>query len=208
MKTNFLKASQLKVTLNKKQFQKEVFVGGASVITSKLRPIIQERINEAQKEMVEEFETHPVSVEISGGNNSSNTSGLLGGYGNLFSFIGFEDGQTPISELSNILKKNIPFKIRRVNANGGYSVLVQAPSKKELESIAQVSWMGGRSWLDGIERSIAGLNRYLYDPQYSLKNSRSGTGSQTQNDIRSVRQVRSPYLSKILSNFKNRLNRL
>jgi hypothetical protein len=68
--------------------------------------------------------------------------------------------------------------------------------------------MGGRSWLDGIERSIAGLNRYLYDPQYSLKNSRSGTGSQTQNDIRSVRQVRSPYLSKILSNFKNRLNRL
>lgn len=208
MRTNLLKSSQIKVTLNKTQLQKEIFVGGSRIIQSKIAPIIQEKIEDAQKEMVEEFDSHPISLEILAGNNATNTSGVLGGYGNLFSFIGFEAGENQISELSNILKKKITFTIKRVNNRGGYSAIIQAPSKQELENTAQVSWMGGRSWLDGIERGIAGLNRYLYDPSYSLKESRSGTGSQVQNDIRSVKQTRTSYVSKILSNFKNRLNRL
>lgn len=208
MRTNLLQSGKVRVTLNKSQLQKEIFVGGSRIIQSKLTPIVQEKIDDAQKEMVQEFESHPISLEISAGNSASNTSGVLGGYGNLFSFIGFESGENQISELSNILRRKIPFRIRRINNRGAYSVVIQAPSKQELEATAQVSWMGGRSWLDGIERGIAGLNRYLYDPSYSLKDSRSGTGSQVQNDIRGVKQTRTSYVSKILTNFKNRLNRL
>jgi hypothetical protein len=208
VRTNLLQSGKVRVTLNKSQLQKEIFVGGSRIIQSKLTPIVQEKIDDAQKEMVQEFESHPISLEISAGNSASNTSGVLGGYGNLFSFIGFESGENQISELSNILRRKIPFRIRRINNRGAYSVVIQAPSKQELEATAQVSWMGGRSWLDGIERGIAGLNRYLYDPSYSLKDSRSGTGSQVQNDIRGVKQTRTSYVSKILTNFKNRLNRL
>lgn len=158
--------------------------------------------------MVEEFLEHPISKEIWAGNSASNTSGLLGGYGNLFSFIGFDEGSDPISPISSILKERIPFKIKRMGDYGKYSLTILTPSKDRIYSESQVGWMGGRSWLDGIERGIAGLNRYLYDEDYGFSNSHSGTGAQIKKDIRGVKQEKAKYVSQILSNFKNRLSRL
>ena len=207
MKTKFLRSSGVRVTLNRRNLNKDIFVGGQRTISRKLRPIIQERIENAQEKMVDEFEDHPVTKEILAGENSANSSGLLGGYGNLFSFIGFNQGENQIDPLLEVFKRKVPFIVRAVNANGKYIIEIKAPAKSELESIAQVNWMGGRSWLDGIERGIAGLNRYLYDPNY-IDNSRSGTGKQVENKIRSVNQSRTPYVSRIISDFKKRLNRL
>lgn len=208
MKTKLLSSSGVRVSINKLALQKEIFGKGGAVISRKIRPIIQKNIDEAQQEMVDAFEEHPVTKEIRSGETSTNSSGLLGGYGNLFSFIGFEKGDNQITPMSNILKRKITFIVKNVNRTGKYDAVINAPSKSELEEIAQVSWMGGRSWIDGIEKGIAGLNRYLYDPSYSLKNSSSGTGIQTENKIRSVTQTRTPYVSRIISDFKKRLNRL
>jgi hypothetical protein len=208
VKTNFIKISKIKVVLNKKQLQKEVFVGGQKVVIANIAPIVERRIRQEQDKMVEEFEDHPVSQEIWAGETASNTSGLLGGYGNLFSFIGFDEGSDPISPISFILREKIPFKIKRANDYGRYNVTIDAPSKARIYDVAKVDWMGGRSWADGIENGIAGLSRYLYDEDYGFQNSLSGTGIQARNAIRGVSQGRTKYLSLILSNFKKRLSKL
>lgn len=207
MRTKFLSAKPIKVTLNRKQLQRDVFVGGAPIISQQLRPIIDERIRDAQKQMVEEFEDHPVSQEIWAGNDASNTSGLLGGYGNLFSFIGFDAGDDPISPISFILRRTIPFSVKNLNGKGAFLISMNTPSQEEIYTEAQVAWMGGRSWLDGIERGIAGLNKYLYD-EAGLDKSRSDTGIQSRNELRGVTQGRTKYVSQILSDFRKRLSRL
>ena len=157
--------------------------------------------------MVDEFEDHPVTQEVWAGNLAENTSGLLGGYGNLFSFIGFDEGDDPISPISLILRQRITHSIKRTNDRGGYMVTINLPSQESLDSVSQIPWMKGKSWLDGIENGIAGLNRYLYDEE-GFDNSRSETGIQARNLIRGVSQGRTPYLSQILDNFKKRLTRL
>ena len=160
--------------------------------------------------MVEEFDDHPVSQEIWGGNSAENSSGTLGGYGNLFSFIGFNEGTDPISPLSLILRKKITHIIKRTDDRGGYLVTINIPSKEDLHDKAQVDWMGGRSWIDGIEHGIAGLNKFLYDEDERFGGrSLSGTGIQSRHDIRNgVRYKNVPYVSKILNDFRKRLTRL
>ena len=56
------------------------------------------KLQNAKNIMINEFESHPVSVEIAGGSGASNSSRTLGGYGNLFTFIGFPAGARPIAK--------------------------------------------------------------------------------------------------------------
>lgn len=200
--------SPIKVTLNKKNLQKNIFVDSSALIAKKIAPIVEEKIKQEQQKTVEEFLSHPVSQELSSGANASNTSGLLNGYGNLFSFIGFEKGTDPISPISEILKRRINYSIKPTNAKGGYVIIAEIPSKEEIFAETKVGWLSGKSWADGIERGLSGLNRFLYDESYEFKNSRSGSGVQVENIINSVKQNRTKYLSQILNNFKNRLSRL
>ena len=54
---------------------------------------------------------HPVTQEIESGPNGYNQSGTLGGYGNLFSYIGFEEGMSPTEPLRRVLKKILKIHI-------------------------------------------------------------------------------------------------
>ena len=89
MKTNFLSSSKFKITIDKKQLLKEIVANNSRTTNQLVKEYIEPRINVLQEQMVEEFRSHPVTSELNDGPNASNTSGLLGGYGNLFSFIGF-----------------------------------------------------------------------------------------------------------------------
>ena len=207
MRANGSGRNGLRVTLNRKQLEKDIFVKGEKILIKQLQPIIDERIRDIQQDMVDEFEKHPVSQEISAGNEATNTSGLLGGYGNLFSFIGFNEGDNPISPISRILNKRIYSNIKRRNNNGSFNLTIFIPDKEEIYANAQVGWMGGRSWADGIEKGISGLNSFLYDEE-GFKNSRSITGIQAKNKVLSSSAGRTPYISEIINNFKKRLARL
>ena len=69
------------------------------------------RFKKAKQQMVENFESHPVTQEIRSGPDAGNASSTLGGYGNLYSYIGFA-GSDPTSIVSNYLKKNSNKKIK------------------------------------------------------------------------------------------------
>ena len=95
-----------------KSFAKELQKFVVRETVKQNRKAFQQRIIAAfekiKKEMIEEFLAHPVSVEILGGPNAENTSETLGGYGNLFSFIGFNEGDSPLQPIIDFLEsKNI-----------------------------------------------------------------------------------------------------
>ena len=208
VKTKFFKTKSLKITLNKSQLKKNIFVDGQRNMVEIISPIVEQKINEAQKQMVDDFESHPVTKEISSGSKGKNSSGILGGYGNLFSFIGFDDGSDPISPLSSIFKSKINFIVKKSGGAGKFLINIDYPSQEIFEQNAQVKWMGGRSWIDGIEKGISGLDSFLYKDAGNLNNSRSGTGIQSKYKNRSVTQDKTPYVSEVLEKFKNRLNQL
>ena len=155
--------------------------------------------------MLNTFESHPVTKEIKSGPDGYNQSGTLGGYGNLYSFIGFEEGMDPIAPIRKILKKTL--KVRAIPANHKSMVmnfLVELPSKEELFAASPMPWASGRSWIDGIEKGISGLGQYLNTTSFS---SRSGEGINTENKIRCVGFRNTKYLSDILNNLKNSIRR-
>ena len=69
----------------------------------KLQTQVVKAFEKIKREMILEFMNHPVTREILGGPNASNESGTLDGYGNLFSFIGFNEGEDPIEIILDLL---------------------------------------------------------------------------------------------------------
>ena len=73
--------------------------GVEAEVGKQLAPILQRRVNvkliraarEVEKILMKEFEEHTVTKEIEEGAGASNISSTLGGYGNLFTYIGFSD---------------------------------------------------------------------------------------------------------------------
>jgi hypothetical protein len=147
-----------------------------------VRKVIEDEVNKiVQKEksiLISNFESHPVTQEIEGGSSAGNISGTLGGYGNLFSFLGFEQGSKPVATVRALLNT---ISLGRVYKQGdGFIAQIIVPSKDELIAVSKLPWEFGRSWLFDVEKSISGLGFYLYG---RFRQSRSGTGIQTSNQV-------------------------
>ena len=71
-----------------------------------LQKKLKRTVNRALRAMLLEFNSHPVTKEIEAGPRAQNISGTLGGAGNLFSFIGFDDGDNPIAPVRRILEQS------------------------------------------------------------------------------------------------------
>jgi len=164
---------------------------------------VRAAIEKAQEEMIREFEEHLITQEIEGGPHASNTSGTLGGVGNLFSFIGFEEQADPISPIRSILRRAIKIK----SLPPGHKSLIQKfiitmPSKEAILERSPMPWASGRSWVDGIEKGISGLGQYLSG---AIESSRSGGGVQTKTKLRGGGFSNTSYLSEILNNFERNI---
>ena len=73
--------------------------------TKGIKNSIEKKVKEAQKHLLENFEKHPVTIEIASGPQGTNVSGTLGGIGNLFSYIGFSAGDKPLGPIRIMLKQ-------------------------------------------------------------------------------------------------------
>lgn len=161
---------------------------------------IHSAVKRAHQQMIQEFENHPVTQEIDSGPSGYNQSGTLGGYGNLFSFIGFEEGMDPVSPIRFLLKKAL--QIKKIDKNQQSIImefLVELPSKEDIFQASPMPWASGRSWAEGIEKGISGLGMYLNTMSFQ---SRSGEGIQTSKKVRSGGFRNTQYLSKILNNLQ------
>jgi|SRR6056300_239995 hypothetical protein len=167
-----------------------------------VRRIVEKEMKDISNSFIKSFMDHPVTKEIKEGPNGSNISGTLGGYSNLFGFIGFYEGDNPILPLENLLKK---YSIRIYSRRGNTTVNIEIPTLQDAYAISPMPWASGRSWARGIEVGISGLGRYL---AIDAANSRSGEGIQTSKKVRGGTYTRRGYLSPLFKKYKNSIEKL
>lgn len=176
-------------------------------VQQQMRRLAEEKLAAAKSELISEFENHPVTQEIQNGASANNSSGTLGGYGNLFSFIGFDSSSSPISAWVSFLNRKIALSKskpsgQRTTKNGfELSFSVNSINENEMVSNAGMPWEGGRSWITAIERGISGFSYFI-----TKKLGRSGGGVQSDKQLRSSSYKRQSYWSPMWKKFINNLN--
>lgn len=188
-----------------KNYIKNLF---ADVAVTEAKKIIleelQKEVQKANRDLLRTFLSNRITQEIKAGSKAENLSGTLGGKGNLFSFLGFRDGQDPIEEIVTFLTNSI--KITSINTNkNSYTVLVNIsiPTVEDVKELAQLPWIN-RGLVDAIEKGISGLGQYLYS-EYGFETSRSSTGIQLTKNIFKGSMKPQKYLSVILETIANRI---
>jgi hypothetical protein len=186
-------------TINKKLIQKEIFKNRA--VQKMVRDIVQKEVEKEKALFKQDFESHPVTQEIDGGESASNVSGTLGGYGNLFSFLGFNKGANPTTPVKFLIQSISLDRNVRISSSG-FQLKVNIPSKEQFGAVSKMPWEGGRSWLLDIERGISGLGAFLYG---RFSSSRSGGGIQSKYNYSNRRFQNIKYFSEMYSKFLRRL---
>jgi hypothetical protein len=198
-----------KVSVNFRDIYKKIQNEPNRKLLNEARSRVERKVFVAQERMIDTFENHEVTKEIEAGANNpetaSNTSGTLSGYGNLFSYIGFNVGESPTSGLRKILETRFPIVSKGLLARGpgygDYLFEIRAPSLLALEMEAPMPWANGDSWARGIENGISGIGQYL---AIAVAASRSGGGIQVKANFNRSFNTQ-PYLSKILKSFIDNL---
>ena len=137
-------------------------VAGSDAYKSQITSMIEKKVRDSSKLMTQEFNQHPVTVEIRGGVNAANISKTLpDGYGNLYTFIGFRYGSNPTGLVKSLLSLTNVMKRTRTQVTGKKITTffkVSVPSEDQIKSVSKMPWEGGRSWVYGIERGISNFS--------------------------------------------------
>jgi len=165
--------------------------------------VFKKRFDETKQEMIEEFMSHPVTVELLSGSSSANISGTLGGQANLFAFIGFNASDKPIEPILKILEST-SFKDAG-ESNSGRRFTLMIPTADEIFAVSPMPWASGRSWAKGIEKGISGLG-YLLNK--STSSSRSGVAIQAGKKVRTARFNNVQYISALLNKYKKKFKEM
>lgn len=187
--------------INMRGLQAEIAQKGYKV----MKPLVEARakaeLEKSKQQLLQDFDNHSVTKEVQAGSNASNTSNTLGGYGNLFTFIGFDSGADPINPIRSLLARSIKIQSLRKKTNELAFVLkFTVPTKEEIAAISPSPW-STESWVEAVEKGMSGLGKYLYSSDSSrFSTSRSKGGIEAKYEVRSS-QASKPidYMSGILS---------
>jgi hypothetical protein len=165
------------------------------------------QFNNIKRQMISEFLNHDVTKEIKAGPESQNISNTLGGYGNLFSYIGFYEGEDPTDPITELLEKtNIQFS-RLIDGGAVWNIYM--PTKEDVWEVTPMPWAEGRSWAKGIETGISGLGEYFYTLRREMPNSRSGSGLQLKSKLRRKNRFKNvKYITDLLKKYEKRFSEL
>ena len=162
----------------------------------------------AKSRLLSEFDNHPVTRELQAGSGGSNLSDTLGGYGNLFSYIGFPSGMDPTVAVRNFLVSSISIRRGRLISRGNkinVNYNISVPSLQDF-NFAAMPWESGKNWVQGVESGVSGFNYYL---SKAAKASRSGEGIQIDGNLRSqTASAGIKYISKMVMDLKKRINKI
>mgnify|MGYP003633427087 CR=1 FL=1 len=206
MARKFLSSKKFVVKINKRLLMKELMVKNSKAMANLVKANLKPVVEKSAKKLRSSYEKHPVTREIKRGPLATNTSGTLGGYGNLFSFIGFDSSEDPTSVISEILNKEIKVTARRIGTAGKFKINIFAPTEEDIYQQTPIPWLSQSSWVEGIEKGIRGLGYYLFKSE-GTPFSASGTGLQSKNRISGVSFETTPYLHSLLVKFRKDLEK-
>tara|TARA_Y100001938_G_C8091270_1_gene435225 strand:- start:1132 stop:1728 length:597 start_codon:yes stop_codon:yes gene_type:complete len=174
----------------------------------KVQKQVQKKINDKvqafKRGVLDQFDSHPVTREISAGENAVNVSNSLGGYGNLFSFIGFASSSNPTLPLRQVIDASIKLKLWKTIPKGKrvqFKFLINTPSEDAIYSATPMPWESG-SWVRGVEEGMSNFGFYMYK---KFQSGRSGMGLQSDHELRKAIFSPQKYVSEILENFKEQV---
>jgi len=171
------------------------------VLEAKIRPLF----NQLRQEMLEELENHPITEEINMGPKLNWSSRFLNGYGDLYSFIGFDRNDDPIKPIRELFAGLRLYSVTSKGLNYKFEIR-NFPTRNDIRDVTPMPWAQGRSWAMGIEEGISGLGKYL-NIQY--EDGRSGAGIQAKN-IKNLRPAfqKTPYITPILKKYRAKFNQI
>ena len=184
-----------------KNIRKQVDFRNSLEYVAEVKRVIQQEFIKIKEEMLVEFDTHKVTQEIEEGVDATNISKTLG-YGNLFTFIGFNSGDKPIPPIREMLN-SARIGYIKISRDGTSDTSIYYPTADEIFLITPSPWAEGRSWAKGIESGMSGLGRYL-----QTEGGRSGGGLQVDNKVRGGGFRNTPYISSIIKNFEKKIVKL
>tara|TARA_Y100001935_G_scaffold254238_1_gene262599 strand:- start:2271 stop:2876 length:606 start_codon:yes stop_codon:yes gene_type:complete len=168
---------------------------------NQVRMFMEKQFKIAHTKLMNNFDSHKVTIELSAGPSSENVTGSLR-EGNLFGFIGFNSGDNPISEMRRQLAKaNILIHRQITREPLSFIYKVNIPSKEDLYKMTPMPWATGSSWLRELEgRGIPNLGQYRFKDSTA---SRSGAG--IQNRVGEGGRVKIQYITPLLEEFEKDL---
>ena len=158
---------------------------------------ITQSLARARSVMMSDFDNHPVSKELSQGPDGRNLSSTLGGYGNLFSFIGFDSSANPVGEVRKLLMQYPRLSSGKVSKDK-IVFTISIPNLIDFAAVSRMPWEGGKSWVTSVEMGISGFSSYMYGVFGSGRKSRSGKAIQADRQIRADSYKPMPYMSNII----------
>mgnify|MGYP003114229131 CR=1 FL=1 len=190
----------------------EKTIRNAPQVAAVVDKVFRRRVIGLKGAALKEFDNHPVTKELKQGPSGINVSGTLGGIGNLFSFIGFYSGDRPTDEVREKLKGyldvvGVQRKIRGNRGVSSYRYSLTFPTVSSFDSVSQMPWESGNSWVRGVENGISGFSNYMYlnYGEGRLERSRSGTAVQTKKNVNVGIFRPTKYITEILDNYRKRL---
>lgn len=204
---------KVRFTVNQKDLDKEIKSSMSkrsnsaklkNSLKDKSGKLIYKKFELEKKRMIQQFLMLPVTRELLAGPQARNISGTLGGYGNLFTFIGFESGSDPISPIVSLLEKT-QINFNSLNSRGVTKIRIEMPSAKDIFSVTPLPWANGISWAKSIEVGMSGLGQYMNKESIV---SRSGAGIQSAKKIRAGKFSNVPYISKFVNSWQKQFTKL
>jgi hypothetical protein len=187
-------------SINRRKITKMIDLSRSTQYVTALKHMVLIHFKKIKSELIEEFKTHPVTIEIEAGPQARNSSGTLGGNGNLFSFIGFSEGDKPTKPIYSKLE-SISLGSTIIMRDGRSRTTVKYPTAGDIFNVTPMPWAEGRSWAKGIESGIAGLGLYLNKKDTG----RSGAGIQRHSESLGGKFRNTQYISKMIKDFERKI---
>jgi len=171
---------------------------------AQVKELVQEQFEKMKDQLLENFDDHPVTKEISNP-NSSNISDTLGGYGNLYGFIGLEENN-PALPVKEVLSQKTEIKSISIKDNQ-MTLKFSVPELEDFDSAAALEW-DTKNWVKGIEKGISGFQSFM-----AKKAGRSGKGIQIKGQVKpfvggASTFKNTKYMTDLINKFKSSLNNI
>lgn len=198
--------------INIRLLRQTVSAQGAKEIANLVDDAVQINFETKKKEFLQSFDDHPVTRELNEASDNPTVRSSFLSRGNLFSLIGFNEGEKPAQELRDFLDKSIQIRPgKKTTKIVGDRLIVQAsvqiPTLSEVNDkmAASTPKWSARPWPDLIHKGITGFAQFIAGLFESPAPSHSGGGLQHPGKDKQLsgKVGGIKYVNELLANFKD-----